>query len=175
MTVALGTAKKSSQETYKARRQRQAQEKKDKQAEADAKAEDDTHDGEGEGSEAPNTPETELPTATRTVMTIHRPASSSQVATRAQRRGTASVLTIAVKRQRQAGSSEPCDTPTTSESGSVTCHTMALVAAGMARLRAVLKGVTVRHSAASKLMHSRQEAATEKHATVEIAHSTSYG
>ena len=88
VTVALGTAKKRSQETNKAKRQRQAKEKKEKQAEADAEAEDDTHDGEGEGSEVPNTPEAELPTATRTVMTIHRPARSSQVVTRAQRRGT---------------------------------------------------------------------------------------
>ena len=53
-------------------------------------------------SAAPSTPDSELPTTTRTMLTIHRPAPRSQLATREQRRGTTTVMTVVSKQQRSA-------------------------------------------------------------------------
>ena len=110
VTVALGTAKRQSQEAGKSKRQQKAKEKREQKAEEDAADEDDTATETCDDSAAPSTPDSELPTATRNMMTIHRPARRSQLATREQRRGTTTVMTVISKLRRSVdtdGQSEP--------------------------------------------------------------------
>ena len=141
VTVALGTAKKQTQEAHKAKRQQKAKDNKAKQAEDDANAGGSEVDEAEETPDVPSIPEEDLPTATRT-MTIHRPAGRSQIATREQRRGTTSVLTIMAKRQRRETSSGLCSTPTPS-APALTWRAMAMVATGMARMRARMRATLV--------------------------------
>lgn len=135
VTVALGTANKQTQEAQNAKQQQKAKKKEAKQAEEDADAGTNVEDEPEEGSELLSTPEEDLLTATQAMMAVHRPARRLQMVTRAQRRGTLSVLTLTAKRQQQAGPLERCSTPTPPVSSSAAWHTVALVAAGMARPR----------------------------------------
>ena len=100
VTVALGTAKKQSQEAGKAKRLQKAKEKREQQAADEGAEDDDTATEDCGDSTPPTTPDSELPTATRTMLTIHRPARRSQLATREQRRGTTTVMTVVSKRRR---------------------------------------------------------------------------
>ena len=127
--AALGTTKKQSQEAGKAKRQQKAKEKRKKKADEEDAEEEDAETDACDDSEAPGTPDSELPTATRTMLTIHRPARRSQLATREQRRGTTRILTVVAKRQR---SSEPVQRR--APSAPADWQTMVLVATGMARM-----------------------------------------
>ena len=96
ITVALGSTKKKAENAeQKEKRKQRAKDRKAKKAAEEKSATETGVEEEEQEEDDPETPEQALPTATRSkVHTIQRPARRSQLATREERRGTTSVLTI---------------------------------------------------------------------------------
>ena len=151
VTVAMGSAKRPVSDEKKARRKLKAKEKKARKAEEKAAQEEEEEASASE--EEADTPDTSaLPTATRKVNTIARPARRSQVATREERRGMTFVMATKVQRSNASHATSR---------GDVSWASMAVVSQGMARMRAVLVGATVRSKNRQRATGQRSDAAQE--------------